>query len=136
MFWWWDQLDRQDAYRHYRPLAGFLADVSFAGLREIDVGASKKLLYLLGCQGDDRAYVWLLNPQATWWNLVVEKHQPKQIKDATIEIRGLKPGTYSVEWWHTYEGRIIEKKQVSLTQSPLRVSVSAFKRDIACKITR
>ena len=27
LFWWWDQLDQQDAYRHYRPLASFLADL-------------------------------------------------------------------------------------------------------------
>ncbi|MHC4282357.1 MAG: apiosidase-like domain-containing protein [Planctomycetota bacterium] len=33
MFWWWDQLDRQDAYSHYKPLADFLADVSFSPAR-------------------------------------------------------------------------------------------------------
>jgi len=136
MFWWWDQLDRQDAYGHYRPLTTFLADISFAGLHEIDANTSNKQLHILGYQGSDRAYVWLFNPQATWWNLVVEKHEPEQIKDATIEIRGLQPDNYSVEWWHTYEGRIIKKERVSLIEGPLHISVPAFQRDIACKIRR
>jgi hypothetical protein len=136
MFWWWDQLDRQDAYSHYRPLATFLANVSFAGLREINATASNKQLHLLGYQGDDCAYIWLFNKEATWWNLVVEKHKPKQIKDVTIEIRGLKPDNYSVEWWNAYEGRIIKTEHVSLTQGPLLISAPAFTRDIACKIRR
>jgi hypothetical protein len=136
MFWWWDQLDRQDAYGHYRPLAIYLADVSFEGLRGITATVSNEQLGLLGYQGDDRAYVWLFNPQAAWWNLVIEKQQPTEIKGTTIEIQGLRPGDYRVEWWHTYEGRIIEKERVSCTESPLRVSVPPFSRDIACKIRR
>ncbi len=136
MFWWWDQLDRQDAYVHYRPLAAFLADVSFEGLRQTTATASNKQLRLLGCQGSDRAYVWLFNPKATWWNLVIEKHQPTEIRGTTIEIQGLQPDTYSVQWWHTYKGKIIEKQSVSFTAGPLRISVPPFSRDIACKIRR
>lgn len=26
LFWWWEQLDRQDGYQHYKPLAAFMAD--------------------------------------------------------------------------------------------------------------
>jgi hypothetical protein len=136
MFWWWDQLDRQDAYGHYRPLAAFLANVSFAGLQETRATASNEHLCLLGYQGSDRAYVWLFNSKATWWNLVIEKQQPTEIKGTTIEIQGLQPGDYRVEWWHTYEGKIIEEERVSLTEGLLHVSVPPFSRDIACKIER
>lgn len=136
MFWWWDQLDRQDAYDHYRPLAAFLADVSFAGLQRIRATASNEQIRLLGYQGNDLAYVWLFNSQATWWNLVIDRQQPTDIKGTTIEIRGLQPGDYRVEWWHTYEGKIIKKEQVSVTRGPLRVLVPLFSRDIACKIRR
>ena len=135
LFWWWDQLDRQNAYSHYQPLSAFLADVSFAGLRELAATASNKQLRLLGCQGNDCAYLWLFDSQATWWNLVIEKRKSSEIKDATIEIQGLQPGTYTVEWWHTYEGKVIRKEQVSFTQGALRVSIPPFSRDIACKIT-
>ena len=135
MLWWWDQLDRQDAYHHYRPLSAFLADVSFAGLRPVDVTASDAQVRALGYQGGDRAYMWLSDKRAIWWNLVVEKQQPVEIKGATIEIEGLDPGVYNVVWWHTFEARAIRNERVSLAEGPMRISVPSFNRDIACKIT-
>jgi hypothetical protein len=134
MFWWWDQLDRQDAYGHYKPLATFLKDVSFAGLNPARAIVSKGQLRVLGYQGGDRAYIWLFNPQATWWNLVMEKQQPGEIKNAVVEIGGLTPGGYAVEWWDTFEGKVIASEQVSITQGALRIPVRPFSRDIACKI--
>jgi len=135
MFWWWDQLDRQNAYHHYRPLAAFLADVSFAGLKQLRAKTSGDIRPL-GYQGNDCAYVWLFNPEATWWNLVVEKRPPAQIKDVTIEVQGLQPGNYRVEWWDTYEGRIIKKESISARGGSLTLMVPPFGRDIACKIVR
>jgi len=136
LFWWWDQLDKQDAYGHYRPLAAFLRDVSFAGLQEIKATVSNQQIRLLGYQGSDRAYIWVFNRQATWWNCVIEKQTPPQITEATIEFPGLESGNYRVEWWHTQQGKTIAKKQISLTQGPLRVPVPTFSDDIACKIKR
>jgi tetratricopeptide (TPR) repeat protein len=136
MFWWWDQLDRQDAYYHYQPLSTFLADVSFAGLQQLRAKVSPEEIRLLGYQGNDRAYMWLFNPQATWWNLVVEKRQPVEIKDATIEIQGILPGNYRLEWWDTYKGVVIEKKPLSFGEGPLHIAVPPFSRDIACKISQ
>jgi len=134
MFWWWDQFDRQDAYHHYKPLASFLTDVSFAGLEQLRAKVSPAEIRLLGYQGNDRAYIWLFNPQAAWWNLVVEKQQLEKIKGATIEIEGLRPGKYRVEWWHTYEGKVIASEQLALGGGPLDIAVPPFSRDIACKI--
>lgn len=136
LFWWWDQLDRQDAYGHYRPLATFLADVSFAGLEKVRATASEQQLHLLGYQGNDCAYIWLFNPQATWWNIVIEKQQPREIRVATISIQGLEPGSYRVEWWHTHQGKIIKEDRISFRTGSLRISVPPFNRDIACKIKR
>lgn len=136
MFWWWDQLDRQDAYGHYKPLADFLADVSLAGLRKLKADASDKQLRLLGYQGSDRAYLWLFNQKAAWSNIIIEKNQPAEIKDATISVPGLQPGTYTVEWWNTHEGRVIQKQHVSHTAGTLKINVPPFNRDIACKISR
>jgi hypothetical protein len=134
MFWWWDQLDRQDAYGHYKPLAAFLADLSFSGMGAINAIVSDERLRLLGYQSTDRAYIWVFNPQSTWWNLVIDKKQPTEVKGATIELQGLQPGDYRVEWWNTYEGKIIRSERVSLANGALRVSVPPFSRDIACKI--
>jgi hypothetical protein len=134
LFWWWGQLDRQDAYGHYRPLAAFLADVSFAGLQQPKATISNNQLRLFGYQGDDRAYIWIFDTQATWWNRVVEKKQPVPITHAAIEIQELQPGDYRLEWWHTYVGRVIRTERVSLVEGPLRISVPSFRGDIALKI--
>jgi hypothetical protein len=136
MFWWWDQLDRQDAYRHYGPLSTFLAGVSFAGLQPIDATASDVQLRAIGYQGSDRAYMWLSDKKAIWWNLVVDKQKPAEIKGATVGIRGLGPGTYNVQWWHTLEGKTLHKERVVLADGSLRISVPSFSRDVACKIKR
>jgi hypothetical protein len=134
LFWWWDQLDRQDAYGHYRPLAAFLADVSFAGLQQPRATTSDDQLRLFGYQGNNRAYIWIFNTQATWWNRVIANKQPVPITRAAIEIQGLQPGNYRLEWWSTYEGKIIRTERVSLVEGPLHISVPSFSGDIACKI--
>ena len=134
MFWWWELLDQQDAYKHYRPLSAFLADVCFAELRQIDATISNEQLRLLGYQGNDCAYIWISDSRATWWNQIAEKQQPEPVADAAIEIHGLRPGKYRLEWWDTYEGKIIRAEQVTCTEDRLQISVPSFSRDIALNL--
>jgi hypothetical protein len=134
LFWWWDQLDRQNAYGHYQPLAKFLDGVSFAGLQQAHAKASGADVRVLGLQGTKCAYLWIFNPQATWWNLVVQQNKASRIEAAALQIRGLEPGHYRVQWWDTYEAKIIERKRISLPGDSLRIAVPSFSRDIACRI--
>ena len=136
MFWWWDMLDRQDAYSHYHPLAMFFSDVSLVGLRSIRAASTDGQYRWLGYQGKDRAYLWIANSQATWWNQVIEKKQPAPIEEATIVLQELLPGNYHIEWWDTYEGKIIRNEKASFAEGSLHVSVPTFSRDIACKIRK
>jgi hypothetical protein len=136
MFWWWDQLDRQNAYHHYRPLAAFLSGVSFTGLESINASISDERLRALGYQGSDRAYMWLADRSAIWWNRIVDNRPPDEIKDANVEIEGLDPGVYNVAWWHTFESRAVKNERPSLADGPLQISVPSFSGDIACKITQ
>ncbi len=134
MFWWWELLDEQGAYKHYRPLSMFLTDVSFAGLRQIDASISSDRLRVLGYQGDDCSYIWISDSRATWWDQIAENKQPEPVTDAAIEIKGLRDGQYQLEWWDTYEGKTIRIEQVSSAGALLQISVPSFRRDIACKI--
>lgn len=134
MFWWWDQLDRQDAYHHYHPLTEFFADASLTGLNSTHAAAADGRYRWLGYTGKARAYLWIANTQATWWNQVIDKKQPATIEGATIEIANLRPGDYRLEWWDTYEGKIIRRERASMNEGSLRIPVPSFSRDIACKI--
>jgi hypothetical protein len=136
MFWWWDQLDRQDAYRHYRALSLYLADVSFAGLTTVQTRVGADAVQVLGYRGDDRAYLWFFNSSATWWNLVAQKERPGMVYETTVELDGLVPGVYHVEWWGTREGKAIQTERIVAQEGTLRVTVPSFHGDIACKIRR
>ncbi len=135
MFWWWDQLDRQDAYHHYKPLTAFLANFSPAGLQQTTATVSDARVRILGCQGDTRAYLWLVNRQTTWWNLVVDKREPDTINSAVVTIDGLHPGSYTVLWWDTYKGEPVNRQTASCDQGRLELSVPSFTCDLACRIT-
>jgi len=135
LFWWWDQLDRQDAYHHYKPLTSFLASVSPAGLQQTTATISDARVRIVGYQGDTRAYLWLTNRQATWWNLVVEKGEPDTINAATITIEGLSPGNYTILWWDTYKGEPVHRQTLSCDQGRLEFAVPPFTRDIACRVS-
>ncbi len=135
MFWWWDQLDRQDAYPHYGPLAKFLEGVSFAGMQTTTATVPGSPVRVLGYQSDDRAYLWLSNPTAAWHRVVVEQRKPAEIRDATLEVRRLTPGVYRVHWWDTHQGKpAAELATVATSGQVLRVAVPPFRDDLACKI--
>jgi hypothetical protein len=135
MFWWWELLDQQNAYRHYKPLAAFLAGFSPAGLRQATATTSDPRLRILGQQANDRAYLWLANRQAVWWNLVVEKRQPEPIDSATITLEGLDSRSYAILWWDTHEGKPVSRQTVTADQGRLQLAVPPFTKDLACKIT-
>ncbi|MBC8868064.1 MAG: hypothetical protein H8E44_01535, partial [Planctomycetes bacterium] len=87
-----------------------------------------------GLQGQDRAYLWLFDPQASFENIVIRKAKPARVEGAMIELRGLKDGNYRVLWWDTWEGRIVKEDSVASSDGGLRLAVPSFTRDIACKI--
>jgi hypothetical protein len=136
MFWWWEMLESMDAYGHYRPLAEFLRDVPFttAGLEKTGAKAGDGLR-VLGLQGKDSAWLWLSDPRATWWNIVVEEETPPEVRGAALEVAGLAAGSYRVTWWDTRRGKTVKEEKSSAAKGTLRLRVPAFSRDIACKIS-
>jgi hypothetical protein len=138
LFWWWEQLDIMNAYHHYRPLSAFLADIPFttADLRHASVKVSDDQIRAVGLQGDDCVYLWLSDSQARWSDQVIDNLKPGEVKGVTIGIENLSIGNYQVQWWDTYEGKIVEQKEISASDSPLRIMVPDFSRDIACKVAK
>ncbi len=136
LFWWWDRLDKRNHYPHYRPLADFLADVPWttARLERTSATVSKRQVRLVGLQGRDRAYLWLFNPQAAWSGVVMQQVTPTPISGATLEIKGLDPGAYRVQWWDTRQGKAVKEERLSPSAGILRLAAPTFDRDIACKI--
>jgi hypothetical protein len=136
LFWWWDQLDRMDAYGHYRPLALFLEDVPFTtgSLKISPATAVGGELRVVGLQGPDSACLWLLDSRGAWTRLASGGPVPAEIKAATLKIEGLAPGNYSVQWWDTRKGSVIRTSQANCAAAALELPVPPFTADVACKI--
>jgi hypothetical protein len=136
-FWWWETLDQLDTYRHYRPLAAFLRDVSFnsAPMQPVAL-ATEKQSRLLAWQGRDRAYGWIFNPQATWWNLVAEKRTVLEVNSDGLALEGLEPGVYRLQWWDPQTGRVTQELDLTMGRSAPRLAVPAYARDVAFKLVK
>ena len=135
LFWWWEELDRMDAYGHYRPLAAFLADASLADLAPVQAAVNGAAVDVVGLAGPDRAYLWLFNPQASWRASVDRSEPPREVRGAWLKLAGLTPGArYRAQWWDTRAGRVIASSDVEAPQGIAALSVPAFLRDLACKL--
>ncbi len=135
LFWWWDTLDRQDLYHHYRPLAAFVADIPFtSGQLKAVVLQTEKQARVLAWQGPKSWQGWISDPQATWWNQVVEKKEPAAMQGDALVLEGLEPGTYRVEWYDTYTGRTLRQEELVVSGPPARLRIPTFTRDLACKV--
>jgi hypothetical protein len=137
MFWWWETLDQQDLYRHYKPLAAFLAGIPFTtGQFQAVSSESEKQSRVLAWRGRDGFYGWISNPEATWWKQVVEKKPLAEIQGDTLTVEVSPGGTYRVEWWDTNTGAILKQTEATLTAERLRLPIPPYAGDIACKVVR
>lgn len=136
MFWWWENLDQQNAYHHYQPLAAFVAGIPFTTgqLRPVGIRTSPAQVRAIGLSGKDRAYFWLFNGEATWWKRVVEKAPPALVEAAGVEIEGLAPGAYLARWWNTETGGVERQDRLAADGKVFRLVAPAFRADLACKV--
>lgn len=136
MFWWWETFDQLDAYRHYRPLATFLADVPFVAkpLEPAVLETDPSGCRVLAWKGTDCFYGWIVNPQSTWYRTVVEKQKPPPIEGDRLRMPGLPEGSYAIDWWDTWEGRWVRQETVQVTGAQTELSIPGFGRDLALRI--
>ncbi|MDW8079776.1 MAG: hypothetical protein RMJ16_12930 [Thermoguttaceae bacterium] len=138
MFWWWEELDRLQAYRHYGPLARFLEDIPWHSgeLRAFDDLLAGGTVRLLGLRTDSAAWCWLINRDATWVGAMVDGRRPNKISSAELVVDGLRPGTYTVRWFDPWKGSWLEALAERVQSGPngVRVRIPEFVRDLACQI--
>jgi len=87
----------------------------------------------IGLSNDTFAMVWIQNKDHTWWN-VVSKIPVETIARLDLELLGFADGEYVVEWWNTYDGKIIRQETVQSVNGKIPLSVEDLNRDIAAKV--
>jgi len=136
MFWWWDTLDRMDAYPHYKPLADYLKDVPFgsAQLRRAELEVNSTKVTAVGLQTDYSAHIWLFNKDASWWNTLVEKNIIEPISGLKLNVNNLSDGKYVIRWWDTWRGKVRKEQRATARDGKLELIVPEFDSDIACHV--
>ncbi|MEN3013105.1 MAG: DUF5060 domain-containing protein [Endomicrobiia bacterium] len=81
----------------------------------------------------DFILLWLKNPRYNVKNYL-SGIQPPKVKNARIQIKDVNDGDYNVEFWDTWNGNIVSKKNFTATNKTLVILVPEFDSDIACKI--
>jgi hypothetical protein len=136
-FWWWETLDQNDLYHHYRPLADFLAGVPFTRAHfQAVVLTTQKQSRVLAWRGRAQACFWLHNPQATWWNRVAEDKTVPVLREDSLLLTGLADGHYRLEWWDPQTGKVVSTRTVSSAAPGLRLELPPYASDLAGKLVR
>ncbi len=136
MLWWWgNYVEPKNLYYHFLPVARFTQGIPWttAGFEKATVTASRQDIRALGLRGGPLAILWIQNKAHTWWNVVFDRPIPA-IRDAWVTVAGMKPGSYRVEYWDTYAGRISRAAELRTTANGLRIPLPTFATDLALKI--
>jgi hypothetical protein len=138
MIWWWhNYVDPKNLYFQFRPIAEFAKGIPWTteGFHKADLGASDENLRALGLSGKRLTLLWLQNRRHTWWNIAQGETIPP-VDASTVTVRQVYPGAYQLEYFDTWEGKVVQKSTVRNGQGGLQIPVPAVERDIAIKITK
>ena len=90
-------------------------------------------LNIVGITGATTTLLWIQNAWSTWWNLQ-EGQIDAPIVGASLNLGGLPIGQYSVDWWDTHSGRVIQYSVNQTKSGGLRLQIPLVSHDLACKI--
>ena len=136
--WWWERLDQQEIYSLYRPLSQFLKDIPWTTgqLERAEVTSTNSTLRLVGLQSrGDEAWFWIFHNDAAWKARVEGQLLPK-LNEVEIEVKGLKPGAWNVEWFNTHRGEVARIDKAQMSGGTVKLRTPAFEGDLACKLSR
>ena len=90
-------------------------------------------LLVLGMQNDAMALLWAHN-RGSNWVAHAKGEAASPIEAARINIRGLRDGPRTIEWWETWRGSIVKKESVTVKGNKLLLKLPPIATDIAAKI--
>lgn len=136
LFWWWDRLDRLNHYHEYKPLSTFVADVPWtsSALRALHAKSPNSDIRIVGLQSDNRAWLWIFDPESSWGKVVVEGKAPSPVSGAAVEISSLAEGSYHVRWIKTTGGEVFHTETARADKGVLNFVVPDFMHDVAAKV--
>jgi hypothetical protein len=133
--WYWDDIHRRNAYSVYTAPARFARDIPFTrGQFKPAPALATPPLKTYGQKGESMAYFWIWHPQATWWNLAMEKQEVPLVTGATLELAEIPAATCLVEWFDTRKGQSLQEMNHPVNNGRVKIAIPDFRRDVAVKI--
>ncbi|MGQ9515549.1 MAG: cellulase family glycosylhydrolase [Thermoproteota archaeon] len=87
---------------------------------------------IMGLNNGTLAIAWIQNSDHTWWNSINDI-SIDEIEEATFELSGFLDGEYVIEWWDTYDGKILKNEEAVASGGKIRLNVHDLEKDIAFK---
>jgi len=139
LLWWFDFIDRDNMYFHFKAFANYaegedkrdprlnIASVSLSGK-----GALAGKIKAAALQSSTKAYCWIYDEEINT-TMKPWKDSP-EYDDTAARLFNLEPGYYEVEFWDTYKGIIIDSAVLQTANGALEIKLPPFRRDIALKV--
>ena len=156
LFWWFEFIEREDLWAHFKGLRAFVAGEErgppeIAGWNTVGLNhppsskpeegpdlsiereAEGPAVHALARKTPTRAFVWAYDREAMIrWPAAADR---REIKGATVLLRGMKTGRYAVEFWDPLGGKSVDRKVLETdADGRLRIPLPAFTIDVALKV--
>jgi len=139
--WWWDiHVQKFDLYHHFRALSAFAAGEDRRGRKLAFVSEKVQVtehlaVDVLGLYDRLGAYLWVYNRRAAQDDIALSK-LPVLPAPVEIALSGFIAGTYRVEIWDTYEGKVLHAEKRETDGRGLVISIPRQARDVAVKVRK
>jgi len=135
LFWWWERLDRMDAYRHYLPVSRFANSIPWnrPDLRTLSLALTSEGVWVLGMRTDRAAYLWMVRDAASW---LAQQRGEKLPPAQPVAVTGLSlpVANYRVRWWNTQTGEVFSETVWSPATAEASLTTPPFAEDLAAEI--
>lgn len=143
MFWWWNFVDAEDLYYHYKPVALFNEGEDRRGRHwqltsaQVRRGETRHgELQVLGRQNSTEAHLWVYDSHIFNQNNGARYRHPPSFVGCELRVTGLAEGKYRVEFWNTYSGKVTRTDEAACRGGKLRVPLPTVQADLALKIKK
>lgn len=136
MMWWFAIVDEEHFYPDYAALRAFMTGEDprtmqrHSTLIRGDEGEQVKLAVL---QGENRILLW--GYDTDYYHSKKEGAMSAVVKKVSLNLSGLSPGPYTVQYWHPERGEIIQTVSLMVpNDGACSLEVPPFSRDFAVKV--
>ncbi|HYG73912.1 MAG TPA: DUF5060 domain-containing protein [Planctomycetota bacterium] len=141
LFWWYDFIDQNNLYTYYKAFSNYIKGEDRRGLNGLTVpmtvtaGGGSGAVVGYCYRWPNGAYGWVYN-DAAMRSMPPEEERPRHESVETV-IAELSAGTYKIEYWDCYEGRVVNTETAEVVAGkPLRLKFPPFVNNMAVKVKK